>query len=133
MIHVFNGAGQKSGRLPGDLTHRLAVLFLCLLWAATLGGCAGSTQKTAGSGHRSADDLALAVANANPGYVNVAASPYGRGLADVGEPYMSALGLPCRPVVFLTENEDRYDLAVCAEKNGVWSTAPNIFASNHLR
>lgn len=138
MMHIFSEAGTSSrckpGRpeLRGSLKRGLAVLFICTVWVAALGGCAGQSSKVAGSGNKSADDLALAVANSGPGYVSVAKSPYGRGWAAAGEPYMSALGFPCRRVVFVNENQDRYDLAVCAEKNGIWSTAPNIFASNKI-
>lgn len=134
MMCLFHQFRTNPERNPGrsKLRGGLAALFICTawVWVSALGGCAGQSSKAAGSGNKSADELAMAVTNSGPGYISVAESPYGRGWAAAGEPYMSALGLPCRRVVFVNENQDRYDLAVCAEKGGVWSTAPSIFASN---
>lgn len=118
----------KAGRRL-SLFRAPALLIICLFWAPALSGCAGQSQKVSGSGAKSGDALAQAVINSGPGDINISDSPYGRGWASVSEPYLSALGLPCRSVIFFSENQERYDLAVCAESNGVWSTAPNIFAA----
>jgi|GEM_PF-3535383 hypothetical protein len=136
MTNTFSAAGPNFGRnraaqgFRNSLLRALALVVICLFWALALSGCAGQSQKAAGSGSRSGDALAKAVVNASPGQVSISESPYGRGWASVGEPYLSALGLACRSVVFVNEDQERYDLAVCAEKNGVWATAPNIFAAN---
>lgn len=130
-------AGKKPGRRgetasglrSGPFRALPALMLVGLLWAPALSGCAGQNRQAAGSGAKSGDALAQAVLDSGPGYVNVNEGPYGRGWASVGEPYLSALGLPCRPVVFVNEAQERYDLAVCAEKNGLWATAPNIFAA----
>lgn len=136
MMHTFNAAGKNAGRnkfasgFRSGLCRALALVIICIFWLPALSGCAGQSQKAKGPGARSGDALALTVVSSSPGYACISDSPYGRGWASVGEPYLSALGLPCRSVVFVNENQERYDLAVCAEKNGAWATAPNIFAAN---
>lgn len=108
----------------------MALLFIGILGAPALSGCAGQSHKASGPGLRSGDALAQAILNSSPGHIKINEGPYGRGWASVGEAYLSALGLPCRSVTFVSEAQERYDLAVCAENNGVWATAPNIFAAS---
>lgn len=97
-------------------------------------GCASQNRRTASSPQGpgpAADAIAAAVAAVDAGgsLIDVAGSPFGNGRAAVGDSYLSAAGVSCRPVVFVNEGGDRYNLAVCAEKDGLWATAPHIFAS----
>lgn len=99
-----------------------------------LSGCASQTKGAVAAQNPGKADDALAAAVAGAGsagsLIDVSGSHLGNGRASVGAQYMSAVGIACRPVVFINDGGEKYNLAVCAEKNGLWTTAPNIFASN---
>jgi hypothetical protein len=80
---------------------------------------------------KAADAIAAAVVGKPAQSTNyVGASVLGEGQVLVGEQYFSALGLPCRRATFLGQTGQGQPLAVCAEKNGVWATAPDIFMAS---
>lgn len=103
---------------------------LSLLTTLTINGCAGlGPQGPKKLNSRQTDALAETVmSQSGSTAVIVAASQYGPGQATLGENYLSALGLPCRRVFFVANTGEHRHLTVCAEKDGVWVTAPDIFA-----
>lgn len=116
---------------------RLKGIVLCFFAILALSSCGtGQTQIRSVdlNSHEdlATDMLATAVLNRSDTIVDVANSQFGPGRAAVGAKYLSALGMPCRPVVFVNNSGDRYNLAVCAEKDNVWATAPPIFVTAKL-
>lgn len=111
--------------------HWLSMLILILL----ISGCAGvgleglSLDKLVS---RQSDPLAAAVMDgAGSSVIMIPDSQFGPGQATLGESYLSAAGLPCRQVFFTaTATGERHNLAVCTEKEGLWTTAPDVFAQS---
>lgn len=121
-------------KISGRHVWAFLALFL-LIPIMSFSGCASQRRQEAAAAAQNpgkgSDIIAAAVAGAGPAgsLVDVSGSSFGNGRAAVGDQYMSAVGIACRPVVFINEGGDRYNLAVCAEKDGLWATAPSIFAS----
>lgn len=119
------------------ISNRRAWAFLALFLLIPIlsfSGCASQNRQNAAAAQnqgKASDILAAAVAGAGPAgsIIDVSGSLFGNGRAAVGDKYMSAVGITCRPVVFINDGGDKYNLAVCAEKDGLWATAPHIFAS----
>lgn len=119
----FKAAGLRS--------HWLSMLILILL----ISGCAGVGFDRLGLDRlvsRQSDPLAAAVMDgAGASVIMVPDSQFGPGQATLGESYLSAVGLPCRQVFFTaTATGERHNLAVCTEKEGLWVTAPDVFAQS---
>ena len=108
---------------------------LGLAAAAVLAGCVHPSQynreaaATPAAGYAADEIAAVAATGAVHSSVPVHSGRFGEGQATVGEQYFSALGIPCRKVMFVgSAGGSSRELTVCMEKNGVWSTAPDIFS-----
>ena len=87
------------------------------------------TQATPAAGYAADEIAAVAATGAVHSSTPVHGGRFGEGQATVGEQYFSALGIPCRKVLFVASGGGTgRELTVCMEKNGVWSTAPDIFS-----
>lgn len=78
-------------------------------------------------GYASDEIAAAAATGAVHSSATVRDGRFGEGQVTVGEQYFSALGIPCRKVMFVGSGGGR-ELVACMEKKGVWATAPDIFA-----
>jgi hypothetical protein len=100
--------------------------------AAVLPACGGSLRSQPLASRAAAlDEIAAIVVDSPLRSSNyVGASRLGAGQVIVGDRYFSALGIPCQRATFVSPGGEGYDLAVCAEKNGEWATAPEIFMAS---
>ena len=124
--HNPSGA-RRRGLRPG--------LLLSLLAAVVLFGCVHPSQygqeatATPAAGYAADEIAAVAATGAIHASTPVHGGKFGDGQATVGEQYFSAYGIPCRKVLFVSSGGgSSRELTVCMEKNGVWSTAPDIFS-----
>lgn len=106
------------------------------LWLAGLAliivisGCAGFGKiNRAKPPPRQSDQLAEAVMRQDgASVISVADSQYGPGQATLGTSYLSAMGQPCRQLLFVSDYGQRHNLSICSESDGAWVTAPDVFA-----
>lgn len=103
--------------------------------ALLLGGCIYPGQRdqeavaTPSAGYASDEIAAVAATGAVHSSTPVKSGKFGEGQATVGEQYFSALGVPCRKVLFISSaGGSGRELTVCMEKGGMWATAPDIFS-----
>jgi hypothetical protein len=110
----------------------VAGLVGCVWLAAVLPACGGSFRSQSLTSRVDAQDEIAAIVVASPLHSSnsVVASRLGAGQVIVGDRYFSALGIPCQRATFVNPGGEGYDLAVCAEKNGEWATAPEIFMAS---
>lgn len=119
-----------------DCRRRLVAGIVGCVWLAAamviLPSCGGSRQSQPEASRAGAlDEIAAIVVGSPPRSANyVDSSRLGAGQVITGERYFSALGVPCQRATFVNPGGQGYDLAVCAEKDGDWATAPDIFVAS---